>query len=111
MEDNQNAIFGSFVNKSDDNAVSDNSKLDNTASPANGFTKFKPEEQMPNFENSTFYQARQSGAENPVGSDRKRGRRALHDENSLDDILGQCKSHKQLVSTLAPNIFVFLCCQ
>ena len=47
-------------------------------------------------ENSAFYHARQSPPPSDnvasMGSDRKRGRRSLvNDENTLDDILGQCK--------------------
>lgn len=86
-----NTVFGSMLkNSSSENAL--DMKNTDSPPPVNGFTKFKAEEQMTNFEQSTFYQSRQIGSENITGSDRKRGRRSLHDENSLDDILGQCKA-------------------
>ena len=110
MADNQKLTFSSLANGDNGHGVSENSAMqtteNKTSTPPSGFTKFKPEEQMPNFENSAFYHARQEQNErNATGSDRKRGRRAM-DESSIDDILGQCKRFLYLFVICCDSNFV-----
>ncbi len=103
MSEQQN-IFGS---------TSDNTKLefqqnDTTTATSSAFSKFSPEKMVSDQEKSAFFHAREEIPEHITGSDRKRGRRAMHDENSLDDILGQCKLCRRTDTIVSCFIFYFI---
>jgi hypothetical protein len=100
MSDNPNVIFGSLVN----NGVEISFKPEVVGVGQSQNTEvvsvfsFQPEAAVPKLEDSTFYQTRQEPTESMTGSDRKRGRRAIYDESSLDDILGQCNLSIALIN-------------